>query len=129
MKVINVQTQQTFQGFNYRSDLPEVVKRTIETSNALKAFSKKYNADIDYIQLTSSKNKTITHPAFLISNISPKGIQKLVDKVKGVKSKNQFMYLSTHGQEETDLYNKYTKVAENYVINSYQKTFSSKNIK
>lgn len=128
MKVVNVQAPQTFQGLNYRSDLPEMVKKTIETSNALKKFGKKYNADIDYIQLKSSKNKT-THPAFLISNIIPKGIQKLIDKVKGVNSKNQFMYLSTHGNEEADLYNKYTKVAENYVINSYQKTFSSKKIK
>lgn len=39
------------------------------------------------------------------------------------------MYLSTHGNEEADLYNKYTKVAEDYVINSYQKTFNSKKIK
>lgn len=107
MKVVNVQAPQTFQGLNYRSDLPEMVKKTIETSNAL-------------------KNKS-THPAFLISNIIPKGIQKLIDKFKGVDSKNQFMYLSTHGHEDADLYNKYTKVAENYVIKTYQKTFS-KNI-
>ena len=128
MKVVKIQTPQTFQGLNYRSDLPEMVKKTIETSNALKKFGEKYNADIDYIQLKSSKNKT-THPAFLISNIIPKGIQKLIDKVKGVNSKNQFMYLSTHGQEEADLYNKYTKVAENYVIKSYQKAFSPQKIK
>lgn len=128
MKVVNVQAPQTFQGLNYRSDLPEMVKKTIETSNALKKFGEKYNADIDFIHLKSSKNKS-THPAFLISNIIPKGIQKLIDKFKGVDSKNQFMYLSTHGHEDADLYNKYTKVAENYVIKTYQKTFNSKKIK
>lgn len=60
MKVVNVQAPQTFQGLNYRSDLPEMVKKTIETSNALKKFGEKYNADIDFIHLKSSKNKQHT---------------------------------------------------------------------
>lgn len=127
MKIVKVQTPQTFQGLNYRSDLPETVKKAIENSNALKKFGQKYDAEIDYIQLQSAKGKI--HPAFVISNIIPKGIQKVIDKIKGIDAKNQFMYLSTHGQEEADLYNKYTKVADNYVIKSYQKAFSPQKIK
>lgn len=127
MKVVKIQTPQSFQGLNYRSNLPEIVKETIENSNALKKFGQKYDAEIDYVHLQSSKGKP--HPAFVISNIIPKGVQKIIDKIKGIDSRNQFMYLSTHGNEEADLYNKYTKVAENYVIKSYQKAFRPKKIK
>lgn len=30
MKVVNVQTPQTFKGLNYRSDLPEMVKKQLK---------------------------------------------------------------------------------------------------
>lgn len=124
MQVIKFQSNQTFQGLNYGRNFPDIIKQTIETSNAFRKFGKKYNAEIDYVQIKSPANKS--HPAFVISNIVPKGIQKLIDKVKGVNSKKQFMYLTTHGQNEQDLYNKYTTVSDNYIIKSYQRTFSQK---
>lgn len=116
---------QSFQALKYDKKLTqEIVKQTIEQSKALQKFGKKYNANIDYIQLSANKNEI--HPAFLISNIIPRGIQKIIDKIKHINSKNQFIYISTRGTKNEDLHKKLTSVSENYLIKKYQKAFSTK---
>lgn len=97
MNVTKVQTTPSFQGLNYKDNLPEIIKTTVKNSQALAKFGKKYNADVDYIYLQGSKKQS--HPALIISNIVPKGMQKLIDKIKGVDGKGQFMYISTMVRE------------------------------
>lgn len=124
MNVKKVQNTPSFQALNYKNNLPEIIKTTVENSQALAKFGKKYNADVDYIQLQSSKKQL--RPALIISNIVPKGMQKLIDKIKGVDGKGQFMYISTRGTKEEDLSKKIMSVSSDYIINKYSKAFKTK---
>ncbi len=116
---------QSFQALKYDKKLtPEIVKQTIEQSKALQKFGKKYNANIDYVQLSTKSEET--RPAFIISNIIPRGFQKIVDKIKRIDSQDQFLYVTTKGVTENDLHRKFTSVSEDYLIKKYQKAFSTK---
>ena len=125
MRINNIQNTPNFNGLKYDKNLPKTIIDTIENSNTLKRFGKKYDAEVDYVIMQGKNNKK--HPAFLISNINPKGIQKIIDKIKGVNSQDQFIYVTTRGVEAKDLQKKFMNVADNYMINLYQKTFSDKN--
>ena len=119
MNVTKVQTTPSFQGLNYKDNLPEIIKTTVKNSQALAKFGKKYNADVDYVYLQGSKKQS--HPALIISNIVPKGMQKLIDKIKG-----QFMYISTNGTREQDLHKKLISASNDYVLDEYRSAFKTK---
>ncbi len=124
MNVTKVQTTPSFQGLNYKDNLPEIIKTTVKNSQALAKFGKKYNADVDYIYLQGTKKQL--HPALIISDIVPKGMQKLIDKIKGVDGKGQFMYISTNGTREQDLHKKLISASNDYVLNEYRNAFKTK---
>lgn len=122
----NIQYHQqpvSFRALTYNKEV-QAIKYTIEYSKALQKFGKKYNANIDYVQLSSKQNET--HPAFMISNIVPIGIQKIIDKIKKVNAKDQFMYITTRGTKYYDLHRKLSLVPEDYITKKYQKAFSEK---
>lgn len=119
-----IQNPQTFKGLRYKKNIPQIAKKTIESSNTLKNFGKKYNADIDYVKIKSNEGQT--HPAFIISNIVPIGIQKIIDKIRGINSKYNFFCLSTSGKSDEDLYNKFINAPTNYVAKKYDSLFGKK---
>ena len=124
MNIAKGQNTPSFQGLNCSRDMPELIKTTVEKSKAFAKFGQKYNADVDYVQLQSSTRQV--HPALLISNIAPKGIQKLIDKIKGINGKRQFMYISTVGTKEQDLHKEIISASSDFVINKYRRAFKNK---
>lgn len=104
--------------------MPGAVYDAVKSSKAVNKFGKKYNAEINYVMMGSSKDNKIAHPALIINNISPVNIfNKLLNKFRGIPNEGQFFYFTTHGTEESDLCRKLAKIDENYLINKYEGFF------
>ncbi len=105
-------------------NMPEVVYNALLDSKAVEKFGKRYNADVSYILMRSSKDPKLVHPALIVSDISPVNLfRKIVDKFKRINNDGQFFYVSSHGTKESDLSDKLTKVSEDYLIDKYEGFF------
>lgn len=109
------------------STMPEIVHNAILDSKAIQKFGQRYNANVGYILMTSSKNPGVVHPAIVVSEISPVHLfRKIVNKFKKIPNEGQFFYVPTHGTKDVDLCDKLTKVPEDYLINKYDGFFKRK---
>ncbi len=125
--ISKVQQSPTFQAVKISgNNMPESVKIAISSSRAFQKFGKFYDADVSYIKVASSKNPKVQHPALMINEVKPVGILgKLLDKFRTGKNKQQFVYITTRGQEDADLGRKLETVSSKYLINKYRKATKS----
>lgn len=125
MNVEKVQSP-AFGAVNISGDknMPKVVYNALLESKTIEKFGKRYNADVSYILMKSSKDPELTHPALIVSDISPVNLfRKIVDKFKRIDNEGQFFYVSSHGTKPSDLSDKLTKVPDNYLIDKYEGFF------
>ena len=100
--------------------MPKEVYSAIQQSKAFKKLGSMYNADINYMEVKSTKHNTLIHPALMLDKITPANIYTRIKHLFKPIPEYDFLYFITNGSKKEDLVSKINNISTNRLLNDFQ---------